>query len=215
MLFGSGVLRNKLTKVWLHSLYMECGKEINSKTPGYEELKQKHDLLVKKYFAKNRSWNDEVMDLKKQLKNMQTQNKKTKDEELKNMQSQNEMKMKEREIMALKEQLKNMQTQNKEKMDEELMKIQSQNEKKVKEMERKYKEEKIKIAGLTRKVNALETEKEELKQDVDNATEFFNELDGMNDELKNTNERLSAQVEKDIRYIESIYRANSDLKIEI
>ena len=78
---------------------------------------------------------------------MQTQNKKTKDEELKNMQSQNEMKMKEREIMALKEQLKNMQTQNKEKMDEELMKIQSQNEKKVKEMERKYKEEKIKIAG--------------------------------------------------------------------
>ena len=133
---------------------LDCEKEINSKTPGYEELKRTHDLFVIKHFEKQKSWNDEVTDLKKQLKTMTTQNRKTKDEEMKNMKSQNEMRIKEREIMGLKEKLKNVQQQNKEKIEEELKNNQSQNKEKVKEMERRYREEKIKIAGLTRKVNA-------------------------------------------------------------
>ena len=75
-------------------------------------------------------------------------------------------------------------------------------------MERRYREEKIKITGLTRKVNAIETEKKELKQEIDNATEFFNVLDGINDELKNNNERY-------IRYIENTHNTNSNLVMEI
>ena len=35
---------------------LECEKEINSKTPGYEELKRNHDLLTTKYFEKTKSW---------------------------------------------------------------------------------------------------------------------------------------------------------------
>jgi len=72
-----------------------------------------------------------------------------------------------------------------------------------------------KNSGLTRKVNALETENEDLKQDINNATEFFIELDGMNDDLKKTNERLSAQIEKDMGYIDNVYGINSNLYAEI
>ncbi len=189
---------------------LECEKEICSKTPGYENLKKNYDILYQKYQARNRSWHDEVVTLQKQLKDMQSQNKVKMDEELKNTQSQKEMKMKEKEIITLKEQLKKCR-----KWEEELKDVQSQSEKKAKEFERKYKEEKIKIAGLTRKVSALETEKDELKQDLNNAEKFFNELNGMNDELKTTNERLSAQREKDLGYVKWVYRANSDLKTEI
>ena len=77
---------------------LDCEKEINSKTPGYEELKRTHDHFVIKHFEKQKSWNDKVTDLKKQLKTMQSQNRKTKDEEMKNMKSQNEMRIKEKEI---------------------------------------------------------------------------------------------------------------------
>ncbi|XP_023323406.1 uncharacterized protein LOC111697586 [Eurytemora carolleeae] len=77
----------------------------------------------------------------------------------------------------------------------------SQYEDKIKELERKYREEKIKNAGLTRKINAIETEKDELKQEIENVTEFFNVLDGINEELKNRNECYSAQTKKDMRYI--------------
>ena len=176
----------------------DCEKEIYSQAPGYEELKRTHDLFVMKHFEKKKSWTDEVANLKDQLKTMTTQNRKTKDEEVKNTKLQNEIRAKEREIMELKEKLKNVQEQNNEKIGE-VKNDASQNEEKVKEMERKYREEKIKIAGLTRKVNAIEAEKIELEQEIDNATELFNVLDEINDELKDKNERYSGKIEGDMR----------------
>ena len=138
-------------------------KEINSQGPGYEELKRTHDLFVMKHFEKEKSWTDEVTNLKEQLKTMTTQNRKTKNEDMKNTKLTNEIRDKEREIMEIKEKLKNIQELNNEKI-EEVRNDESQYEDKVKELERKYREEKIKNAGLTRKIKAIETEKDELKQ---------------------------------------------------
>ena len=148
-----------------------CEREIHSKAPGYEELKRTHDLFVMKHFEKEKSWTDEVAILKEQLKTMTTQTRKTKNEDMKNTKLKNEIRAKENEIMEIKEKLKNVEEQNNEKI-----KIQEQTnerirdvdndkshyENKIKELERKYREEKIKNAELTRRINALEMEKVEL-----------------------------------------------------
>jgi len=143
-------------------------KEIYSQAPGYEELKRTHDLFVREHFEKEKSWTEEVANLKEQLKTMSKQTRKTKDEDRKNTKLTHEIRDKEREIMEIKEKLKilqeqidermNVQEQNNERI-EEVKNDKSKYEDKLKEMERRYREEKIKNAGLTRKIKAMEKKK--------------------------------------------------------
>ena len=132
--------------------------------------------------------------------------------------------------MEIKEKLKNLEEQNNEKI-----KIQEQTnerirdvdndkshyENKIKELERKYREEKIKNAGLTRRINALEMEKVELKQELENATEFFNVLEDINEKLENKNEHdkryiddLNREIYEGEEHFEAIVEINDELMKE-
>ena len=195
-------------------------REIHSEAPGYEELKQTHDLFVMKHFEKEKSWTDEVATLKEQLKTITNQTRKTRDVE-------NEIKVKEKEVMKIKEKLENLEKQKNErikireqtkerKTDVEIDK--SDYESKIKEIERKYREEKIKNAGLTRRINALETEKVELKQELEDATEFFYVLDDINEKLENKNKHnrrhiddLNREIYEGEEHFEAIVEINDEL----
>ena len=199
-------------------------KEIYSQAPGYEELKRTHDLFVREHFEKEKSWTEEVANLKEQLKTMSKQTRKTKDEDRKNTKLTHEIRDKEREIMEIKEKLKivqeqidermNVQEQNNERI-EEVKNDKSRYEDKLKEMERRYREEKIKNAGLTRKIKAMETEKNELKEEIENATEFFEVL--VDNEIATGEELLIAIDETNDELIEEnvgLKEVNRNLETE-